>query len=242
MMQWSAASHTHCGNSRRNNQDAVLCSSAQGLWVVADGMGGHEAGEYASESIAQSLSEVTLSANLSDCVDAIEDRLLEVNDHLRRHGQIHCDGNVVGSTVVAFITRGEVGVVLWAGDSRLYRLRGDAIEQITRDHNPISDLLDTGAVSEAEAIEADTHIITRAVGGQRDLHLDVAVFDVCDGDTMLLCSDGLYREISTQDIVTSLRMKVAEAAEQLLANCLSGPARDNVSLVVARAGGERVES
>jgi len=234
-MRWSSAADTHPGNHRARNEDAVFCSSASGLWAVADGMGGHKAGDYASEAIAQSLADVDLRGSISDCVDLIEDSLLEVNDHLRRHARSECDGNTVGSTVVALISRGEVGIALWAGDSRLYRLRGRNIQQITRDHNPIADLLDSGAVTEEEALATDTHIITRAVGGQRDLHLDVAVFDVAPGDTMLLCTDGLYREVDGQQLFEALQLDVEEAVDSLMASCLEGEARDNVSLVITRA-------
>ena len=234
-MQWISAAQTHQGNHRPHNEDAVFCSSARELWAVADGMGGHNAGEYASEVIAQSLTDLNLGMELSDCVDAVEDCLLEVNDHLRRHARVHCGGKTVGSTVVALVTRGTAGVALWAGDSRLYRLRGRCLTQITRDHNPVSDLLDSGTVTEAEALAADTNIITRAVGGQRDLHLDVAVFDVREGDTLLLCSDGLYRELSMEQLNCALQQGVEQAVTSLMDQALSGAARDNVSVVVARA-------
>lgn len=234
-MQWSSAADTHPGNHRARNEDAVFCSSASGLWAVADGMGGHKAGDYASEAIAQSLADVDLRGSISDCVDLIEDSLLEVNDHLRRHARSECDGNTVGSTVVVLISRGEVGIALWAGDSRLYRLRGRNMQQITRDHNPIADLLDSGSVTEEEALATDTHIITRAVGGQRELHLDVAVFDVVPGDTMLLCTDGLYREVDGQQLFEALQLDVEQAVDKLMENCLQGEARDNVSLVITRA-------
>jgi serine/threonine protein phosphatase PrpC len=126
-------------------------------------------------------------------------------------------------------------VALWAGDSRLYRLRSGQLELITRDHNPISDLLDSGAVSEAEALAADTNIITRAVGGQHQLHLDIAVFDIDVDDTFLLCSDGLYRELEKHELVEGLTTpELEKAADSLLQRCLQGPARDNVSLVIAR--------
>ena len=82
-MRWSSAADTHPGNHRARNEDAVFCSSASGLWAVADGMGGHKAGDYASEAIAQSLADVDLRGSISDCVDLIEDSLLEVNDRLR---------------------------------------------------------------------------------------------------------------------------------------------------------------
>jgi len=235
-MHWSSAADTHPGNRRARNEDAIFCSSGRELWAVADGMGGHQAGDYASEAIAQCLADVPMGADLNDCVDGIEDSLLEVNDHLRRHAKLSCEGNTVGSTVVVVVTRGDVGVVLWAGDSRLYRLRGRQMQQITRDHNPIVDLLDSGAVSEEEALATDTNIITRAVGGQRDLHLDVGVFDVSPGDTLLLCTDGLYREVDPQHMFESLHLNVEQAVDTLMSCCLAGEARDNVSIVVARAG------
>ncbi len=234
-MQWNSASDTHQGNLRDHNEDAVFCSSEQALWLVADGMGGHNAGEYASEAIANSLAEVTLTNSLSACVDAIEDRLLEVNDHLRQHARIHCDGLTVGSTVVVLVCRGNLGVALWAGDSRLYRLRRDRMEVVTRDHNPIADLFDTGTVTEAQALAADTHIVNRAVGGQRELHLGVVLFDIQPGDTMLLCSDGLYRELSTEQLQAALSKDVDRAVDELMRGALQGSARDNVSVVVARA-------
>ena len=234
-MKWSSAADTHRGNHRSHNEDAVFCSSDSGLWLVADGMGGHNAGEYASEAIAQSLSEVTLCGDLGSCVDEIEDRLLEVNDHLRHHARQFCDGNTVGSTVVVMVARGDVGVVMWAGDSRLYRMRDSQLELITRDHNPIADLYDQGGATEDEVLNADTNVVTRAVGGQRELHLDIAVFDIKAGDTMLLCSDGLYREIDGDDLRRGLKRDVDVAVDKLMAQCLRGSARDNVSLVVTRA-------
>ena len=234
-MRWESASETHRGNRRNHNEDSVFCSSDGAIWAVADGMGGHQAGDYASDAITRSLSEVTLTANLGDCVDAIEDRLLEVNDHLRQHARTHCDGNTVGSTVVAFVAREGVGVALWAGDSRLYRLRGHDLELITRDHNPVADLLDSGGVSEDEMLAADTNVITRAVGGQRELHLDVAAFPIRKGDTLLLCSDGLYREVNADELSGALRSDVHDAVRSLMDSCLSGEAKDNVSIIVARA-------
>jgi serine/threonine protein phosphatase PrpC len=200
-------------------------------------MGGHHAGDVASRAIADALRRLRFSGDLPKDVDKIEDALLSVNDELREHAQTQCQGGIVGSTVVTMIARGEIGVVLWAGDSRLYRWRRGRLEQVTRDHNPISDLLDSGAVSEAEAVAADTNIITRAVGGQVRLILDVVVFDVMPEDTYLLCSDGLYREVTPADLNSFLAgEEVDEIAQSLLENCLASAARDNVSLVVARPG------
>ena len=205
------------------------------FWAVADGMGGHKAGDVASNAIADALRGLPLNGNLADNVDAVDDVLADVNERLREHARKACPGGTVGSTVVALLALARVGVALWAGDSRLYRLRGRRLEQITRDHNPISDLLDSGAISEAEALAADTNIVTRAVGGHSELFLDVAVFDVDPKDTYLLCSDGLYRELGPSELAEALQGESPhEIAERLLGRCLETAARDNVSLIVAR--------
>lgn len=232
---WQSAAESHRGNRRKSNEDSVLCRPDVALWAVADGMGGHMAGDVASQAITDTLGRLPLAGQLADNVDRVEDALLSVNDELRLHSRTQCQGGTVGSTVVTLLAQGEVGVVLWAGDSRLYRLRGGRLEQVTRDHNPVSDLLDSGSVSEAEALAADTNIITRAVGGQASLNLDVAVFDVCSGDTLLLCSDGLYRELDDEALKETLAGDAVDGVvRRLLDRALDGAARDNVSLVVAR--------
>ncbi len=234
-MRWLSAAQSHCGNVRSHNEDAVFAAADSGLWVVADGMGGHNAGEYASDAITRSLAEVTLTNDLAACIDAIEDRLLEVNDHLRQHARAECNGGTVGSTVVVLIERDGLAAVLWAGDSRLYRMRNDSVELITRDHSPVGDLYDSGGITAEELLANDTNVVTRAVGGQRELHLDVAVFDVEAEDTLLLCSDGLYREVEVPLMQEAMSMEVNSAVDLLMGEVLAGTAKDNVSLVVARA-------
>ena len=232
--RWHCAQQTHPGRRRKTNEDAVLARPDLGLWAVADGMGGHEAGDVASQCIAEALDGVGEQPTLAALVDAVEDRLNTVNRRLRNHAATHCRGRTVGSTVVAMLAAGDVGVALWAGDSRLYRLRNGEFTQITRDHNPIADLLDDGVITERTALAKDTNIITRAVGGQVDLHLDVAVFDVEPWDTFLLCSDGLYREVGEEEMATVLDNPPEESVEELLTRCLARGARDNVSIVVSR--------
>jgi serine/threonine protein phosphatase PrpC len=233
---WQSAQQTHRGKRRQHNEDAVLSRSPAGLWVVADGMGGHQAGEVASHAITAALAAVDLDGPLSHRVDTVEDALLAVNDELRLHASSRGLGTTIGSTVVAMIAEGGAAAVLWAGDSRLYRLRSGALEQITRDHNPVCDLLDSGAVSEEEALAADTNIITRAVGGQTQLFLDVAVFDLAPNDVYLLCSDGLYRELAPAQLaeVLAQQQNLERAAEGMLERCLLGAANDNISLVIVR--------
>ncbi|MEM1229681.1 MAG: protein phosphatase 2C domain-containing protein [Pseudomonadota bacterium] len=233
--RWRSAERSHPGHRRPCNEDAVLSRGEEGLWVVADGMGGHQAGDVASRSICQALAELSLAPTLAERVDQVEDTLLAVNEALRSHGEQRCGGATVGSTVVALLVAEQTGVVLWAGDSRLYRRRNAQLSQITRDHNPISDLLEVGGVTEEQALAADTNVITRAVGGQAGLTLDVAVFDVCPGDTYMLCTDGLYRELTLREMAGALgERRLSKASDRLLDGVLAGAANDNVSFVLTR--------
>ncbi|HET6473149.1 MAG TPA: protein phosphatase 2C domain-containing protein [Pseudomonadales bacterium] len=232
--RWTAASETHPGNRRKNNEDAVLVTQI-GLWAVADGMGGHSAGDLASNAITEALAGAEPRRTLAEMVDQVDDLLCDVNHRLRDHGSTHLRGRTIGSTVVTLLAGDDVGVALWAGDSRLYRLRHGVLTQITRDHNPIGDLLDDGLITEHTALARETNVVTRAVGGHGQLFLDVAVFDICLGDTFLLCTDGLYRELNHDQIRDLLDdASVNESATRLVAECLANGARDNVSVVVSR--------
>jgi protein phosphatase len=233
--RWQYASETHPGNRRKNNEDSVLVCPDLSLWAVADGMGGHAAGDVASQAITEALAAAKPRSTLAEMVDQIDDLLCDVNHRLRDHGQSAHRGRTVGSTVVTLLANDDVGVALWAGDSRLYRLRHGVLTQITRDHNPIGDLLDDGLITEQTALARETNVVTRAVGGHGQLFLDVAVFDICLGDTFLLCTDGLYRELDHQQIRDLLDAEsVSESAVGLVQECLAHGARDNVSVVVSR--------
>ena len=232
---WQTACDTHPGNRRKTNEDAVLTRPELHLWAVADGMGGHAAGDLASHSIASALASLQPRTSLTEMVDQVDDALCAVNLELRNHAQTICRGRTIGSTVVAMLARDHVGVVLWAGDSRLYRLRDGNLVQVTRDHNPIAELLDDGVITAQTAGARETNIVTRAVGGHGQLFLDVAVFDVRAGDTFLLCSDGLYRELEHREIGDLLGAEDVEVCvAQLMAESLARDARDNISVVVSR--------
>ncbi len=235
-IKWSCASECHTGVLRTVNEDSILVRTDIGLWAVADGMGGHAAGDLASSSITQALSEIRASDCLNSLLNSVDDTVVEVNRSLRAHARLHNNGKTIGSTVVAFLSSDKVGVSIWAGDSRLYRLRGNKLEQITRDHNPIADLLDDGLITEQTALAKETNIITRAVGGQENLVLDVVVFDVEPQDTFLLCSDGLYRELGFDEIADMMSVdNLHRCSQHMLRVCLERGARDNVSLILSRA-------
>lgn len=229
---WHSAARSHRGNRRPVNEDAVLERPQERLWAVADGLGGHFGGRIASRAVIRALGSMDLPAPLADRVDAVDAMLQGMNGLLRRRARAMGQSGM-GTTVVVATVREGVGAVLWAGDSRLYRLREGALELLTRDHTPLQERLDAGEDSGAEP--DDSHLITRAVGCHSALYLDVALFDVQPDDALLLCSDGLYRELGTGELARAFAdAEPDRVAARLLDECLGGAARDNVSLVVAR--------
>jgi serine/threonine protein phosphatase PrpC len=235
-IKWVSTAATDVGTVRAVNEDAVMARPEIGLWAVADGMGGHEAGNVASRMIAEALADIPKRGSLSDYVTAIEDRILDANHRLLEYSEIVHDGRVVGSTVVSLLIHGPIGVCLWMGDSRLYRYRGNEFAQISRDHSEVSELLQAGAITEEEAVNhPNSNVITRAVGTGEEAYLDLDVFDVQVGDIFLLCSDGLYNAVDRNSIVAHLgKPDTAAMADGLINNALANGATDNVSVVVIK--------
>lgn len=234
--QWSGATATDVGTVRAINEDAVLARPEIGLWAVADGMGGHDAGNVASSMIVESLAQLQKPGTLSEFVNAIENCVLATNERLLEYSEIMLEGRVIGSTFVCLLVYRQVGVCLWAGDSRLYVYRGQELLQLSRDHSEVAELVRTGAITEEQAIgHPDSNVITRAVGTGEELHIDVDVFDAQAGDTFLLCSDGLYNSLSKADIASRLQVgSPDEMVAELLDAALNNGASDNVSVIVVK--------
>lgn len=235
MIRWISAAATDVGSKRKINEDAVLERPDAGLWVVADGMGGHAAGDVASHAVVHPLSLLERPAAMADFVDVVEDTLISVNDQLREYATQALGGRTLGSTVVTLLLSEHTGVCLWAGDSRLYRWRNGQLGRLSRDHSAVQEMVDAGVLSPEEADHhPESNVITRAVGGSDRLCVDAAVFAPEPGDTYLLCSDGLYNEVADDVIRRKLVLPPDEAVRQLLAEALHNGGRDNVSLVVVR--------
>lgn len=232
-VRWASSSQSVTGNVRKVNEDSLLDVPAAGLWVVADGMGGHNAGDVASRMIVQELSTLRPSERPSAFVDSIDETLRRVNRRL--HDSSLASGALSGSTVVVLAAFDHYAACLWAGDSRLYRLRGGALQQLTRDHSEMQEQADRG-FSPEETVASN--VITRAVGGTAELALDFELIDLADGDSLVLCSDGLYRELTDADIARHLAAPPEAASRGMIEQCLAGPCGDNVSVVVVRITAE----
>ena len=200
-IDWQSASRTHVGNVRKLNEDALLDRADVGLWAVADGMGGHHAGEIASQRIVTSLNGLDHLGNAATLEDSVYSALAQVNGELRAMAIAKGTDTVIGSTVAVMIARENRAVFLWAGDSRIYRLRDGKLGQLTRDHSQVEDMVAQGMISRAEAEDHPAaNVITRAVGADDQIEIDRSEATVHSGDVYLLCSDGLNKTVPEREI------------------------------------------
>ena len=218
---------THTGKRRKHNEDSILNKPEANLWVVADGMGGHKAGDVASQLIVNTLNNLSSIMPLDDYVASVARSLLDVNQQLRQLTVSEYDNHLIGSTVVAFVCDTEQCAVVWAGDSRLYRFRDNQLQQLTEDHCAEPErIASAGAVKKA-------NIITRAVGAEDGLELDIKMLDLMENDIFLLSSDGLDKEMSVNEIEHIMQTEAPEnLANTLINEVLARGARDNVSVIV----------
>ena len=235
-IQWLSAALTDVGTVRTVNEDSILARPEVGLWSVADGMGGHEAGNVASKMVVESLADIDKMSYLNDIVTKIENEVLDVNQRLLEYSEIMLDGRVVGSTFVCLLIQGQVGVCMWTGDSRLYLYRNSQLSRISRDHSHVAELIQQGAITEEEAANhPDANVITRAIGTSEDLYVDIELFNVQVGDVYMLCSDGLYNSVNAELISQNLQnTNVDTAVKGLIAAALANNASDNVSAIVVK--------
>lgn len=235
-LAFKCAALTHVGNVRSVNEDAILSRPNTGLWAVADGMGGHHAGDIASNMIVDNLAAILAPGSGREFLDVVKQRLQSVSQEIYALSQQ--DGSVtMGSTVVVFIVFENYFACLWVGDSRAYRLRGLDFDQLTRDHSVVQEMIDRGEVTEDEAIgHRLSNVITRAVGANEELAIDVCHESIETGDIYVLCSDGLTSFVSDNDIADILMQNDLEsAADRLLKAALDGGGRDNISIILLQA-------
>jgi len=225
-----SAGATHRGIVRKANEDAYLDRPDRGLWAVADGMGGHAAGDLASRLVVQALETVPQHRFLGRAVASLRDCLGDANRRLgveaRRRGE-----RVIGSTLATLVAMGEQCVLLWVGDSRIYRLRNGTLHRLSHDHSRVQALVDLSPDATEEHPAA--HVITRALGAGERLEVDAQICALKSGDRFLLCTDGLTREIPEGDIAELAARIALNAVSQALidAACQRG-ARDNATAVV----------
>ncbi|WP_404365744.1 PP2C family protein-serine/threonine phosphatase [Marinobacter sp.] len=238
-MSFRTASFTHRGGVRKHNEDALLDATEAGVWVVADGMGGYQAGDVASQLACDTVAgELRRAGNLISPAD-LERALCEANSRIRQYGRESLDNQTLGSTVVALFIEGDRYHLFWAGDSRCYVIRKREVEQISRDHSQVAEMVDRGILQASEAERHPlAHVITRALGVDDTVALDYRTGPVARGDTFLLCSDGVSKEFSHANLAGFLRDgEIEEAGQAIMHSALVNKCNDNISCIIVNVGG-----
>jgi serine/threonine protein phosphatase PrpC len=228
---------THVGKVRLQNEDNYfhVARRENGVWAIADGMGGHEAGGLASAAVVEAFRRVAQPASEAALLDDCASSVTEANATIRAIAAER-GFEVIGTTVVALLIFGRRFDCLWAGDSRMYLIRDGAIARITRDHSEAQELIDQGLLSEEDARTwPRRNIITRAIGVFEEPGLDLRQGEVKPGDVFVLCSDGLTAHVDDEEIAFHVAHTDAqEACAKLIRVTLERGARDNVTVVVVR--------
>jgi protein phosphatase len=234
--RYISAGRTVTGKVRAHNEDAILVRDDVGLWVVADGLGGHSAGDYASTMIVERLGALPRNGSVFVFIESIEDTLVQINlDLLQTAATRGVD--LIGSTVVILVHDRDFTLCGWVGDSRAYCFENDRLRQITRDHvhGGEDDVTQFGS-NAAPPPAAGSGVLTRAVGAEEQLFVDWVVAGSRPGMAFVLCSDGINKEMSDAELDDECRRN--KQPQNLVADlfevALSRAARDNISAVVVR--------
>jgi serine/threonine protein phosphatase PrpC len=237
-MRFECVSRTHVGLRRKINEDSVFADPERGLWAVADGMGGHEAGEIASAMVTDALRCLPVFSDIDDLAAQAVEALRQVNRQLielARSGERERP-RTIGTTVVGLAIADESFRCFWMGDSRAYRLRGGELTRVSRDHSLVQNLVDAGMLKPEEAeTHENANLITRAVGAAEDVEVDIVSGDAKPGDLFMLASDGLTRVVPDDELAAELgRGPPEQAADRLIETVLARGAPDNVSLIITK--------
>jgi protein phosphatase len=233
------------GMLRKGNEDCVAVDPLLGIAVLADGMGGHNAGEVASRmavdvvlaGLRQSL-DSNFSPESADAQALVARHIVNANAAIYAAGSASRERAGMGTTIVAALWHDDRLTVGHVGDSRCYRLRGETLSQLTRDHTVVQAHVDAGALSAAQArVAAARNILTRALGTEADVQIDLATHGCEPGDLWLLCSDGLTEMLDDFEIARIVAEPIAtlqQIADELVRRANDAGGVDNVSVILAR--------
>lgn len=231
---------THTGLVRTRNEDSFTCLPEQNLWVVADGMGGHDAGDFASQMITDQADRFIQQTSLEDSILLLEENLLHSNRLIREKATQMGDKATIGSTVTCLYFWENLAFVLWAGDSRLYRFRNNTLERLTEDHSYVEELVRLGKLNASEAEEHPaSNVVLNAVGIENNLIVDMEYYETKDKDLFILCSDGLFKDLSDDrigEILNNTEISLEELNQQLVDAALEVGGSDNCTVVLVKAG------
>lgn len=224
---------THVGYKRKVNEDSVVALPELNIWIVSDGMGGHAAGDYASQMITDLAAGISPDLEPGARMQALRDTIQKAHRMIKSEAEAR-GVDVMGATVVALILADGHFATFWAGDSRVYRLRDGEIEMITTDHSVVAALVEAGQMTWDEAEHhPQSNAIVRAVGVGDDLELDKLRGEIEPGDRFLLCSDGLTKYATFEMLRDTLAHQPIElVCDHLIQIALSGGGADNITTAV----------
>jgi serine/threonine protein phosphatase PrpC len=230
-----AGAATHVGKVRQQNEDSYLVGTTAGVWAVADGMGGHAAGDVASHIVVEELERINAPSSAADLLADCEARMVSANSRLRAIAQER-GGVLIGTTVAVLLIYQDVFACVWAGDSRIYRIRAREIEQMSVDHTEVQQLLADGKLSAEEALAwPGRNVITRAIGAYDDPELEMMDGTLEPGDIFVICSDGLTNHVADPEILAlTTHNPPQRACDLLIELTLERGATDNVTVVLVR--------
>lgn len=252
-MNRRGAGLTDVGRRRVVNEDAFLCDDATGLYIVADGMGGHAAGEIASQETVDTIrgmvrreeealqvmeeAEEGSSEQLRRAIRAIESAIQAATYMVFGLAQHDPEHQGMGTTVSALILRGGHGITAQVGDSRIYRVRDGRTEALTEDHTLVAWQVKQGLISQDEAVRSPhRNVITRAVGSREYVQVDCSTFLTRAGDSYLLCSDGLHGYLDEDEIAPICDLGAPLATKRFIELANERGGRDNITAVVVELG------
>jgi serine/threonine-protein phosphatase Stp1 len=226
----SAATHTSAARTR--NEDRFVNRPDLGIWAVADGAGGHQAGDVAAQLVTDVLDAVPSGLVATELLAEVRQRVAQAHESLRSEAARRGGETILATTIVALLVQDDHYACLWAGDSRAYLLRDGQLAQLSHDHSLVQELVDTGVITADEAYHHPrSNIITRAVGAaQGAVEIDKVSGPLQTGDRFLLCSDGLSKTLPRSDITRLLATEGSPAAS-LIGAALEAGADDNVTAV-----------
>jgi|SRR5579875_1898880 len=240
-MEIEFGARSDVGQARGNNEDCFRTAPEMNLFVLSDGMGGQSSGEVASrltaETVVAKCRETARYDGISDAGARLADAIRAANTAVRREARVNSGQSGMGATVVAVMVSGERASIAHVGDSRAYRLRNGELEQLTRDHSFVAEQVRNGLMSEAEAAQSNLqNVLMRAVGVDDEIQVEVSEELFADGDTLLLCSDGLTKELTDARIAEVLGEidEPQEAAERLVELANEAGGSDNITVIVLR--------
>lgn len=230
-------SATNVGNYRKNNEDSYFVNESKNLYILADGMGGHLAGEKASkmatERIASDFENAKEVNSLEDAIEILSSSIRDANREIFNSSEENEDYRGMGTTVSTGIILGDVLIYSNVGDSRVYKINKD-IEQITRDDSFVNYLKEIGEITEEEAKNhPKKNVLTKAVGTTADIDVSVNTLKIEEGDIFLFCSDGLTNMVPDEEIFKIIKENTPEVAkDKLLDLALKNGGMDNITFIL----------